>query len=76
MGIPGGLGHFLYTLAYRHTSAPLLAPMNYCQLLWAGLLGWIVFSHVSDMQSIIGMSVIAGAGALIALKTSPRKSKV
>lgn len=76
MGITGGLGHFLYTAAYRHAPASLLAPMNYLQLLWAGLLGWIVFNHVPDALSIIGMCVITVSGAMIAFKSRPTKSKL
>jgi drug/metabolite transporter (DMT)-like permease len=75
MGISGGLGHFLYTAAYRHASASLLAPMNYLQLLWAGLLGWIVFNHVPDTLSIIGMAIITLSGGLIALKSSPNSTE-
>lgn len=71
MGVSGGLGHYLYTAAYRHASASLLAPINYLQLLWAGLLGWLVFSHVPDTLSIIGMAIIIVSGALIALKSRP-----
>jgi drug/metabolite transporter (DMT)-like permease len=67
MGISGGLGHFLYTAAYRHSPASLLAPMNYLQLLWAGLLGWVVFHHVPDMLSIVGITIITISGGLIAL---------
>jgi drug/metabolite transporter (DMT)-like permease len=76
MGGTGGLGHSMYTAAYRHAPASLLAPMNYLQLLWAGLLGGIVFGHVPDHLSIIGMSVVALSGALVALKARrPRVSR-
>ncbi len=68
IGIYGGLGHFLFTAAYRHAPASVLAPMNYVQLLWAGLLGWVVFQHVPDQLSILGMVVVAASGILIALK--------
>lgn len=74
MGITGGLGHFLYTAAYRHSSASLLAPMNYLQLIWAGLLGWLVFKHVPDTLSMVGMGVIIISGAIIAIKSRPIKS--
>jgi len=70
VGITGGLGHFLYTAAYRHASASVLAPINYLQLLWAGLLGWMVFGHVPNQLSILGMCIIAASGAMIALKSS------
>lgn len=73
MGLFGGLGHYLFTLAYRHAPASLLAPMLYLQLLWAGLLGWIIFDTVPDGLSVLGMSIVAASGLLIALKS--RRSK-
>lgn len=69
MGIAGGLGHYLFTLAYRYTPASLLAPMLYLQLLWAGLLGWVIFDTTPDGLSIVGMCVIAVSGLLNALKS-------
>lgn len=67
MGFTGGLGHYLYTAAYRHASASTLAPMNYLQLLWAGLLGWVIFGHLPDQISLLGMLLIAGSGVTVAL---------
>lgn len=66
-GALGGLGHYLFTLAYREAPASMLAPLNYVQLLWAGLLGWLVFHHVPDAVTVGGMVVVAASGALIAL---------
>ena len=69
MGVSGGLGHYLFTLAYRHAPASILAPLTYIQLLWAGLLGWIIFGTTPDSMSIVGMLIVAGSGLLIALKS-------
>lgn len=69
LGVYGGLGHFLLTAAYRHTPASLLAPTNYLQLVWAALLGWLVFGHVPDRLSALGMAVIALSGAAVALRS-------
>ena len=66
MGVSGGLGHYLFTLAYRHAPASMLAPMTYLQLLWAGLLGWIVFGTIPDSMSLVGMAVVAASGLIIA----------
>lgn len=69
MGVFGGLGHFLFTAAHRHAPASMLAPMLYLQLMWAGVLGWLVFGHVSDAISILGMCVVSASGAAVALKS-------
>jgi drug/metabolite transporter (DMT)-like permease len=69
MGASGGLGHYLFTLAYRHAPASMLAPTTYLQLLWAGLLGWIIFDTIPDSMSLIGMAIVAASGFIIAFKS-------
>ncbi len=69
LGVFGGVGHFMFTAAFRYAPASLIAPLNYFQLLWAGLLGWLVFAHIPDTQSLVGMAIVAGSGVLVALKT-------
>lgn len=76
MGITGGLGHFLFTAAYRYSPASLLAPLNYLQLLWAGLLGWIVFGHIPEQLSFLGMCLVALSGVMIALKSREPKHRL
>jgi drug/metabolite transporter (DMT)-like permease len=68
LGVVATLGHFLFTAAYREAPASLLAPVNYMHLVWAGILGWLVFEHVSDGLSILGMAMVAGAGVAVALR--------
>ena len=48
---------------------------TYLQLLWAGLLGWVVFGHVPGAVSLLGMALIAGSGVLVALKTGRPPTK-
>jgi drug/metabolite transporter (DMT)-like permease len=69
MGLTGGLGHYLFTLAYRHAPASVLAPMTYLQLLWAGLMGWLIFGTIPDGTSLIGMFIVAISGLIIAFKS-------
>lgn len=69
LGVFGGVGHFLFTAAFRHAPASILAPANYLQMLWSGLLGWLVFSHVPDRLTVVGMAIVAGSGIMIAVNT-------
>lgn len=69
LGLLSGLAHFLFTAAHRHAPAATLAPTQYSQLIWASLLGWLVFDHVPDELGILGMLIIAGAGASVALRS-------
>lgn len=67
LGIYGGTGHFLLISAFRHAPATTLSPLLYVQLIWATLLGWIVFDHWPDGTTIFGMVIIAASSASLAL---------
>lgn len=68
-GLLAGAGHFLFTAAHRQSPASALAPMLYVHLIWAALFGLLVFHHVPDRLSILGMLIIAMAGVSVALKS-------
>lgn len=68
IGLAGGISHFLFTLAYRFSSASQLAPMTYLQLVWASFLGWVVFDHMPDRLGLLGMVIVMVSGVMIALK--------
>ncbi len=68
-GSAATLGHFLFTAAYRTAEASALAPLMYVQLVWAGLLGWLVFGDLPDHLSLIGMGLIAAAGVSVGIRS-------
>ena len=68
-------GHTLFTAAFRQAPASLLSPVNYVQLVWAGIMSWLLFAHVPDTLAICGIALIALSGAGIALKTHLDKSR-
>lgn len=63
MGLMGTVGHFLLILAYRRSPAATLTPLLYAQIAFAMLGGWLVFQHVPDGWSLLGMAMIAFCGA-------------
>ena len=64
MGLMATLGHFLLILAYGRTPAATLTPYMYAQIGFAMLGGWIVFDHMPDRWTLIGMGLVALCGAL------------
>lgn len=68
-GALGGLGHYFFTQAYRFAPTSVLGPIIYLQLLWAALLGWLIFGNAPDGWSLLGMAVIVASGLMIALKS-------
>ena len=75
LGLLASGGHVLFTLAYREAPASLLAPVNYVHLVWAVLLGWLVFGHVPDLVTGLGILSVAGAGLAVALGVARRAAR-
>ena len=63
MGVMATVGHFMLILAYQRAPAATLTPYLYSQIAFAMLGGWIVFSHVPDGWSMVGIVMIAICGA-------------
>jgi drug/metabolite transporter (DMT)-like permease len=72
LGILGGGGHFLLIGAFRRVPASALSPFLYVQLLWATLLGWLIFEQRPGAPAIGGMLLIAGAGLVLAYARDPQ----
>lgn len=68
LGFYGGTGHFLLIRAFREAPASTLSPLLYVQLIWAMLLGWIVFGQLPDLPATLGMLIIGGSGLSLVLR--------
>ena len=64
MGLMATLGHFFLILAYGRAPAATLTPYMYSQIGFAMLGGWIVFGHMPDRWTLVGMGLVALCGAL------------
>jgi drug/metabolite transporter (DMT)-like permease len=64
MGVLASIGHFLLILAYGRTPAATLTPYMYAQIGFAVLGGWVVFNHLPDQWTFLGMGLVALCGAL------------
>lgn len=63
MGLMGTVGHFMLILAFQRAPASTVTPYLYSQIAFAMLGGWLVFSHVPDAWSFLGIGMIAVCGA-------------
>lgn len=63
LGAFGTAGHLLLIMSLSRAGTATLMPYLYTQIAFAGLIGWIVFSHAPDFWGWVGMVVIAACGA-------------
>jgi S-adenosylmethionine uptake transporter len=67
MGLELFGGGLLIIAAYRHAPAIVVAPMQYSQILWAAILGALIFDERLTLPLAMGLAVIIGAGLFILL---------
>lgn len=67
VGVLGGLGQFSLFESAQHAPASLTAPLEYTALVWAFLLGFVVWGDVPRTGVFAGAALILSAGLLLLL---------
>ena len=62
MGFLGAVGHYSMIKAFEYAPASLLAPFDYTKLIWAMLLGFVLFGDLPDTGTVIGAIIIVSSG--------------
>ncbi|KIN62621.1 Integral membrane protein DUF6 [Sulfitobacter noctilucicola] len=64
-GLIGGVAQIMVTSSYRFGTASMLAPFDYSSMIFATLIGWLVFSEVPTATILIGAALVIAGGVLI-----------
>ncbi len=68
IGILGGIGQILLTQCYRYADTSIVAPFEYTTMIWALLLGWVLFGDLPTATVLAGAAIVAGAGIFVLLR--------
>ena len=71
-GLAGGVGQLLMTSSLR-APVSVVSPFDYLQIVAATIYGWLLFSDVPSLHTIIGAALIAGSGIYTALREHRRR---
>lgn len=64
-GVLGGLAHIFLTSSYHHAPASLVAPLDYTTMIWAYVLGYVLFGELPTITVYVGSAIVAGAGLFV-----------
>lgn len=64
-GVCGCCGQFAITSAYKFAPAREISVYDYSQVIFSALMGWVVFSQIPDVYSLLGYMIICGVGVMI-----------
>jgi len=70
LGLLGAVGHYLMIKAFELAPASLLAPFDYTTLIWATLLGFVVFGDLPDAWTVMGAFIIISSGLYLIRRES------
>lgn len=65
LGLFGTLAHLLMTFALRFAPSSTLAPMQYLELPFATLVGWVIFGDLPNGLAAAGIAVTLAAGLYV-----------
>lgn len=71
MGVIAAMGFvaMLFIIsAYRSAPAIIVAPMQYSQMIWAAVYGYLIFDEAPDTLTMVGAAVIIASGIYIVLR--------
>jgi drug/metabolite transporter (DMT)-like permease len=64
-GLFGGIGQLLLTEALRAAPIGVVAPFDYTQLVWASVLGLVIWGELPHPATLIGAVIVAASGIYI-----------
>lgn len=65
IGIVGTCAHLLMTWSLRFAPSTTLAPMQYLEIPFATLFGWMIFSDLPNGLAALGIAITVGAGLYV-----------
>lgn len=68
LGVLGTVAHLLMTWSLRLAPAATLAPMQYLEIPFGTVIGWIVFNDLPNGLAALGICITVGAGLYIILR--------
>jgi drug/metabolite transporter (DMT)-like permease len=64
-GVIGGVGQLFLTEALRAAPVGIVAPFDYTQLVWAALLGLVIWGELPHLTTLVGAVIVAASGVYI-----------
>ena len=71
-GLLGGVGQLTMTASLRLAPVSVVVPFDYLQIVWAMLIGWLIFGTAPTAVMLAGAMLIAGSGIYTAFRERRR----
>lgn len=65
LGVSGGLAQLAMNVSLRYAPVSTLVSFDYSQIVWAGLLAWVLWDELPGPDTLTGVAIIAASGLYI-----------
>lgn len=72
LGVGGGVGQYLVSIAYSYTPAGSLSPLLYTSMIWSLSYGILFFNEIPDLAIFLGGSLILLANFFVILQENKK----
>jgi drug/metabolite transporter (DMT)-like permease len=73
-GVMFGLGHYFIIEGYRYAEASVVSPYRYANLIWAVILGFLIWGEIPSIWVLAGAPLVVGSGLYILLHERSRRA--
>lgn len=68
VGVTASISHLLISASLKFAPTATVVPLQYLEIVAATALGFWLFGDVPDVQALIGIAIIMGAGLFVFLR--------
>ncbi len=68
MGLVNGVAHYCTIKAFTFASVSTLAPLRYFALVWAAIIGYLVWNDTPTQWTLLGTALVVASGVFIILR--------
>ncbi len=72
IGLTSGIGQLWMTTAYRLAPPAIVAPFDYTSIIWALILGFVLFDTFPEPLVLVGAAIVIGSGLYIIYRETVR----
>lgn len=75
LGFVATTGHFLMNSAVTTAPSAVVAPFQYTSIVWAIILGYLIWNDFPEPQALAGAALIIGSGLFVLYRENIKKTK-
>ena len=68
IGLLGGTSQYWSTQSLSHAPAAAIAPFTYTQIVWAVILGFVIWGDLPDLNLVVGVALVIASGLYICVR--------